>query len=160
MRHKKMLAIPTHRYDKLPAWLMIFLACVMVELLFIVGQLVVGAIVSLLVISLAILISKGQTFIPFYDIVGSMYGLLGIFLFPTLLVFAWVKWYEKRSIRSLGFFKDKWFIELIKGWGTGTLMFTLTLGLSYLFGGLELTGVDFSLGTLFYVLSLIPFWLI
>ena len=40
------------------------------------------------------------------------------------------------------------------------LIFSLALLLSYLFGGLELHSLDFSAGTILYVLSTIPFWFI
>ncbi|WP_019771508.1 CPBP family intramembrane glutamic endopeptidase [Streptococcus sobrinus] len=90
-----------------------------------------------------------------------MYFQLLLFLFVAILLMIWVKWVERRSITSLGFFqKRKAFKEIAKSWGFGSLIISLSFALTYLFGGVYFTDMDFSLLIILYVLSLIPFWFI
>ena len=51
-------------------------------------------------------------------------------------------------------------MNLLKGWGFGTLLLLVSFLGTYLLGGLEFLKVDFSQRTLLYILSLIPFWFI
>ena len=51
-------------------------------------------------------------------------------------------------------------MNLLKGWGLGTLLLLVSFLGTYLLGGLEFVKVDFSQRTLLYILSLIPFWFI
>ena len=89
-----------------------------------------------------------------------MYFQLGTFAFTALVIFFWVKVVEKRSIRTLGFFKGHIWLNLLKGWGLGTLLLLVSFLGTYLLGGLEFVKVDFSQRTILYILSLIPFWFI
>ena len=155
---KQILAVETSRYEKLPAWLMIILACLLVEAFFFGGTFLGGIALGILMVPFMLMDMGGVGGVM--AIFTALHLQLGIFLFPALANFAWVKWFEKRPISSLGFFKKKWFLEIIKGWGVGMLIFSLALLMSYLFGGLELHSLDFSAGTILYVLSTIPFWFI
>ncbi|WP_422803345.1 CPBP family intramembrane glutamic endopeptidase [Streptococcus sp. FT1-106] len=155
MFKKRMLDNHTRRYESLPAWFTILIACGMVVLFFLLGQLVGGATFGLLLMPVVFLKPEMAS-----TLLGSIYFQLGLFSFVALSQFAWVKWYEKRSITSLGFFKQGWFLEILKGWGVGMGIFTFAFALTYLFGGVRLQSVDFSWSTVIYVLSIIPFWFV
>ncbi|EFR43539.1 CPBP family intramembrane glutamic endopeptidase [Streptococcus pseudoporcinus] len=160
MINKRMLQLQTSRYQKLPAWLISLLACGMVEVFFILGSLLGGIFLGMGII-LTVLLKGGS------DIIAEIGALsknplveLGIFPFVSLVLFAWVKWYEKRPLSSLGFFKHRALKELAKGWFLGLLLFSLTLTLSFLLGGLELQSVDFSFKSLGFILLILPLWLL
>lgn len=155
MSKKRMLESYTHRYEHFPAWLTILIACVMVVLFFLLGQLGGGFLVGLL--SVPFIVLKPEMANSFFN---SIFFQLGLFIFVALINFAWVKWYEKRSIASLGFFKKQWFLEIFKGWGVGMGIFSFAFLLTYLFGGVELQVIDFSGTAVLYILSIIPFWFI
>ena len=155
---KRILELETTRYNKWPAWLMIILACLLVEVFFFGGTFLGGIVLGILILTFLIMDTGGLG--GAMAILSSLHLELAIFILPALANFAWVKWFEKRPISSLGFFKKKWFLEIVKGWGVGMLIFSLAFLMSYLFGGLELHSLDFSAGTILYVLSTIPFWFI
>ena len=155
---KRILELETTRYNKWPAWLMIILACLLVEVFFFGGTFLGGIVLGILILPFLIMDTGGLG--GAMAILSSLHLELAIFILPALANFAWVKWFEKRPISSLGFFKKKWFLEIVKGWGVGMLIFSLAFLLSYLFSGLELHSLDFSAGTILYVLSTIPFWFI
>lgn len=155
---KRILANTTTRYEKLPAWLMIILACLMVEGFMLGGSAIGGFVFGLA--SIPYVIANLDNPNAIFDLLSNIHFQLALFIFIALALFAWVKWYEKRPISSLGFFKTNVALEIAKGWGVGTLIFSLAFGLSYLFGGVQLKSVDLSGPTLLYVLSLIPFWFI
>lgn len=155
---KRILAHTTTRYEKLPAWLMIILACLMVEVFFFGGTMIGG--IVLVIFSMPFVIANLNNLDVVLQVFTHLYVQLGIFAFVALTLFAWVKWYEKRPILSLGFFKTNVLLEILKGWGVGMLIFSFAFGLSYLFGGLAFNRVDFSGGNLLFVLSTIPFWFI
>lgn len=155
---KQILLVESHRYKKWPAWLVILLTCLMVEAFLYGGSFLGGIIIGILMLPFLLMNvgSANETL----EVVNLLHLQLGIFAFPALVNFAWVKWYEKRPIASLGLSKKKWFLELVKGWGVGMLVFGLAFLLTYLLGGVELKKVDFSAETIFFVLSTIPFWFI
>ena len=155
---KRILELETTRYNKWPAWLMIILACLLVEVFFFGGTFLGGIVLGILILPFLIMDTGGLG--GAMAILSSLHLELAIFILPALANFAWVKWFEKRPISSLGFFKKKWFLEIVKGWGVGMLIFSLAFLMCYLFGGLELHSLDFSAGTILYVLSTIPFWFI
>ena len=95
-----------------------------------------------------------------FNLFSTLYFQLGVFVFIALVIFFWVKVVEKRPIRTLGFFKGHIWLNLLKGWGLGTLLLLVSFLGTYLLGGLEFVKVDFSQKTLLYILSLIPFWFI
>ncbi|WP_057490327.1 CPBP family intramembrane glutamic endopeptidase [Streptococcus orisasini] len=154
---KRILEAPTLFYQKIPSWLFLILACIMVYLFIFAGSFIGGLITALLITILHLI---GSTDLGFNAVFSSFRFWLFLFFFASLLVFAWVKWVEKRPISSLGLFKDNWFKAIVKGWAVGTFIFTAAFLLIYLFGGVELQATDFSAAAILYVLSIIPFWFI
>lgn len=163
---KRMLEKYTSRYDKVPSWLMIALSCFIASGYVLVGGFLAGIVVAIpMTVVLSFLVFNGN--IQFQDIntisnkmFSSLYFQLGAFAFTALVIFFWVKVVEKRPIRTLGFFKGNICLNLLKGWGFGTLLLLASFLGTYLLGGLEFVKVDFSQRTLLYILSLIPFWFI
>ena len=163
---KRMLEKYTSRYDKVPSWLMIMLSCFIAFGYVLVGGFLSGIVVGIpMAIVLSFLVLNGN--IQFQDIntisykmFSNMYFQLGTFAFTALAIFFWVKVVEKRPIRTLGFFKGHIWLNLLKGWGFGTLLLLVSFLGTYLLGWLEFVKVDFSQRTLLYILSLIPFWFI
>ena len=126
-----------------PAWLSPFLAV----FLLVVGQ-IIGAIV--MSISAALIIA------PYYmthpelpdrlsdslnlrEIFGDYYLLITLlsFVFIAGLFFLWVKLFEKRPIVTLGFYKDNWKKELLKGFGLGILLFSVVMLILILTGSIS-----------------------
>lgn len=148
---KRILQKDNIRYDNWPIWKVLLVTCLLVVVFFIVGNIVFGL-----------------WFIPFMWLVTgkletvfhSLHLQLAIFGAVALINFAWVKYFERRPIVSLGFFKDNVWKELVKGWTYGMVLFAISLALTYLLGGMTLVKVDFSLATIGYVLSSVPFWFI
>ena len=163
---KRMLEKYTSRYDKVPSWLMIMLSCLIATGFVLIGGLLAGFVVGIPVaLVLFVMILNGSVqpqdinAIAF-KLFSSEYFELGVFALTALVVFFWVKVVEKRSIRSLGFFKGSIWRHMLKGWGLGTLLLLASFAGTYVLGGLSFVKVDFSRGTLLYILSLIPFWFI
>ncbi len=158
---KKMLQLPTNRYQKLPAWLMIIIACVMVDVFINVGGTLGYLLLSGPLYLLKLFIGNGHVNIePYLDAIEGLHVQLGLFAVIAVVNFAWVKWYEKRPIKSLGFFRKDRFLEILKGWAVGMLILSISVGVVYLFGGITLNKIDFSMSAILYVLSTIPFWFI
>ncbi|MGT2866367.1 CPBP family intramembrane glutamic endopeptidase [Streptococcus fryi] len=82
------------------------------------------------------------------------------FAFISLIIFLWVRFVEKRSIRDLGFFRQNALKELLYGSLIGLGMYVFALFLIFISGGVTLTGFDFSWKTMMSVLMIIPFWYI
>ena len=163
---KRMLEKYTSRYDKVPSWLMIMLSCLIATGFVLIGGLLAGFVVGIPVaLVLFVMILNGSVqpqdinAIAF-KLFSSEYFELGVFALTALVVFFWVKVVEKRPISTLGFFKGNICLNLLKGWGFGTLLLLASFLGTYLLGGLEFVKVDFSQRTLLYILSLIPFWFI
>ncbi|MGT2925220.1 CPBP family intramembrane glutamic endopeptidase [Streptococcus caviae] len=155
MNNKKMLQIPINRYKKLPSWLQVILFCLLLLVFEILGSLLGSIALGILSVPVAL---RDPAIVKNW--VSSLYFQLSLFTFMTLLVLFWVKVFERRPISSLGFIKEKWLIEIGKGWLAGTVLFSLSFALSYFLGGLTFERVDLSPATLAYVFSLIPFWFI
>ena len=125
---KRMLEKYTSRYDKVPSWLMIMLSCFIAFGYFLISGFLSGIVVGIpMAIVLSFLVLNGN--IQFQDIntisykmFSNMYFQLGTFAFTALAIFFWVKVVEKRPIRTLGFFKGHIWLNLLKGWGLGTLL--------------------------------------
>lgn len=153
----RLLSLPTTFYQKWPTWLLVPVSFVMVELAFTLGMILHGLILGPLFVLYLTLTQQWDNWsvsnVPLH------LELLG-FLPVALIFLAWVKWVEKRPLVSLGFFRDKWLKELALGFGLGALQFSLSLGLIWLFGGVQLRDLDLSAPTLAYVVTIIPFWLL
>lgn len=163
---KRMLEKYTSRYDKVPSWLMIMLSCFIATGYVLIGVFLAGIAVGIpLFIVFAFLMLNGNIQLQdvntiSFNLFSTLYFQLGVFVFIALVIFFWVKVVEKRPIRTLGFFKGHIWLNLLKGWGLGTLLLLVSFLGTYLLGGLEFVKVDFSQKTLLYILSLIPFWFI
>lgn len=163
---KRMLEKYTSRYDKVPSWLMIMLSCFIATGYVLIGGFLAGIAVGIpLFIVFAFLMLNGNIQLQdvntiSFNLFSTLYFQLGVFVFIALVIFFWVKVVEKRPIRTLGFFKGHIWLNLLKGWGIGTLLLLVSFLGTYLLGGLEFVKVDFSQKTLLYILSLIPFWFI
>ncbi|MFU2164239.1 CPBP family intramembrane glutamic endopeptidase [Streptococcus pluranimalium] len=157
MNFKHILTHHFERYRKWPTWALVLLGCGLVECFFIAGGFLFE-LARLLFLVLGIL-TIGQS--PLLDtIANSLHVELLAFAFTAGLLFAWVKWVEKRPLITLGFYKDNRFRELLLGFGVGALQFSLSLLVVFLLGGSQFKGVDFSSTSLLFVLSIIPFWMI
>lgn len=132
----------------LPAWALPLLAVGFILL----GQTVfVGVLLGLsILLKFPIIVDGGAYLFCF---------LLG-FGFIALILCAWVKWLEKRPLSDLGFFRHVAWRELVLGSSVGLGIYSLAIGIQYLLGAVRLESVDVSLGTLGYVLAIIPFWLL
>lgn len=158
---KKMLSNPKQfeRYHRWPTWLLVLLGCGMIEGFFFLGTLIFGIIVGIIFWGFLHVFGQLQN-AELSKLVYSLHVELLAFASVAMLLLAWVKWVEKRSIVTLGFYKEKWFKELLLGFGLGTIQFSLSLLLVCLLGGSYFQTVDFSATTLLFVISIIPFWLI
>ncbi|GGE32095.1 CPBP family intramembrane glutamic endopeptidase [Streptococcus himalayensis] len=91
---------------------------------------------------------------------GFLFIELGSFAATSLVLMTWIKYVEKRSIQSLGFFQKHAGLELLKGIAWGFLAFSLLFLIIFLAGGYSIQGLDMRLGNLLYALAIFPFWLI
>lgn len=158
---KKMLVLATERYKRFPAWLMTIVACLLVVVFVLLGELSASLLLGL-VAYVAAIMQGGDTaaFIETVALFDNIYIMLAIAGAPAIVLFFWLRWYEKRPFSSLGFFEKSWFLEIVKGWMIGMLLLSISLLISYLLGGLNLITVDFSVQTILKVLIIIPFWFV
>lgn len=149
-----------------PAWLSPFLAV----FLLVVGQ-IIGAIVMAFSAALAAvpyflanpqLTDRLSNPSNMQELFGDYYLLLSLFSFVFIagLFLLWVKFFEQRPIVTLGFYKDNWKKELLKGFGLGLLLFSIVMLILILSGSYQLVGTTFTPYTFGFVLLTIPFWLI
>lgn len=87
--------------------------------------------------------------------------LIIISIFPLLLLFIWVKFVEKRKIRTLGLGRDNFLTKFLVGFGIGFILFTLVTLLMYVSGVIDLnqsisTGINFLPG----ILVVLPGWIL
>lgn len=155
---KRMLEKYTRLYDKVPSWLMIMLSCLIATGFVLIGGLLAGFVVGIPVALVLFVMMLNGSVQPqdinaiAFKLFSSEYFELGVFAFTALIVFFWVKVVEKRSIRSLGFFRGSIWCHMLKGWGFGTLLLLVSFLGTYLLGGLEFVRVDFSQRTLLYTI--------
>ena len=108
---KRMLEKYTRLYDKVPSWLMIMLSCLIATGFVLIGGLLAGFVVGIPVALVLFVMMLNGSVQPqdinaiAFKLFSSEYFELGVFAFTALIVFFWVKVVEKRSIRSLGFFR-------------------------------------------------------
>lgn len=157
---KRMLENHTALYQAMPRWLVILITSLLALGFPIVSSLAVGMVLG--VVAAAIGIGTGNLeILNFLQVfLTEIHVQLAMFIFTALLLMVWVRWMEKRSIRTLGFFKGHVWLEILKGWGLGTLLLLLSFGAIYLAGGLIFVRFDFSIGSLLFILTLIPLWFI
>ena len=149
-----------------PAWLSPFFAVFLLA----VGQ-IIGAIVTAFSAALIIapyymahpeLPDRLSDSLNLREIFGDYYLLVTLlsFVFIANLFFLWVKFFEKRSIITLGFYKDNCKKELLKGFGLGILLFSIVMLILILTGTYQLVDTAFTPYAFGFVLLTIPFWLI
>ena len=151
---KSMLEKYTSRYDKVPSWLMIMLSCFIASGYVLIGGFLAGIVVGVpMTVILSFLIFNGN--IQFRNIntistklFSSLYFQLGTFVFTALVI-------GNHISREMNIC-----LNLLKGWGFGTLLLLASFLGTSLLGGLEFVKVDFSQRIFIYLLSLIPFWFI
>ncbi|EGR92849.1 CPBP family intramembrane glutamic endopeptidase [Streptococcus oralis] len=75
-------------------------------------------------------------------------------------VFRWTKKVEKRSIRTLGFYRENFLSSLLKGFGLGLALFLLTLLGLVALGQYRLESIRLNPYSLTFVIFTIPFWIL
>lgn len=90
----------------------------------------------------------------------SLFFELFTFFFIALTVFLWVRYREKRPFSSLGFYKQDWFKNLLKGFLIGAVQFSLVVVLLLVTGTGSLKLGQLNLQSLIFVVAIIPFWIL
>ena len=90
----------------------------------------------------------------------SLFFELFTFFFIALVVFLWVRYREKRPFSSLGFYKQDWFKNLLKGFLIGAVQFSLVVVLLLVTGTGSLKLGQVNLQSLIFVVAIIPFWIL
>lgn len=81
--------------------------------------------------------------------VRQIFGLYFMFGMGIIIIFLWVRFFEGRPIFTLGFTKNGALKDYFSGFGIGMLMVTIVVGITALYGNIELaeespntTGID------------------
>ena len=82
------------------------------------------------------------------------------FGFIILTVFRWTKKVEKRPIRTLGFYRENFLSNLLKGFGIGLALFLLTLLGLVALGQYRFESIHLNPYSLTFVVFTIPFWIL
>ena len=90
----------------------------------------------------------------------SLFFELFTFFFIALVVSLWVRYREKRPFSSLGFYKQDWFKNLLKGFLIGAVQFSLVVVLLLVTGTGSLKLGQLNLQSLIFVVAIIPFWIL
>ena len=75
-------------------------------------------------------------------------------------VFRWTRKVEKRPIRTLGFYRENFLSNLLKGFGLGLALFLLTLLGLVALGQYRFESIHLNLYSLAFVVFTIPFWIL
>ena len=126
---------------------------------------VFSVIISFLMIFLGQLI--GQIFLirlsKYIAIPGIMMMPLSLmtFIFPLLLCFIWVKFVEKRRIRTLGLSSERFIFKFLTGFLIGLLMFSAVTLLMYITGIIEISqSINVGVRYIPAVLAILPGWIL
>lgn len=79
-----------------------------------------------------------------------------------LLLFAWIKWYEQRPVRSVGFVGRMQKAQMLKGFGIGAGVFALATVVLAIVGAVHLTPTESGpvrIDALLPALIMVPLWL-
>lgn len=82
------------------------------------------------------------------------------FGFVLITVFRWTRKVEKRPIRTLGFYKENFLSNLLKGFGLGLALFLLTLLGLVALGQYRFESIHLNPYSLAFVIFTIPFWIL
>ncbi|WP_073506762.1 CPBP family intramembrane glutamic endopeptidase [Streptococcus pneumoniae] len=88
--------------------------------------------------------------------------ILGLLAFGFILntVFRWTRKIEKRPIRTLGFYRENFLSNLLKGFSLGLALFLLTLLGLVALGQYRLDSIHLDTYSLAFTLFTIPFWIL
>ena len=149
-----------------PAWLSPFLAVFLLTIGQIIGAIVMAFSAALIAAPYYMahpdLTDQLSDSLNLREIFGDYYILVSLlsFVFIAGLFLLWVKCFEKRPIVTLGFYKDNWKKELLKGFGLGLLLFSIVMLILIVSGSYQLVSTTFTPYAFGFVLLTIPFWLI
>lgn len=127
---------------------------------------IIAVIISFLMIFLGQLI--GQIFLSIFSRYITIQGimirpmsLILTFLFPLLLCFIWVKFVERRKIKTLGLGPDRFISKFLTGFLIGFLMFSCVTFLMYITGTIEISQ-SMSVGFKYIpaILAILPGWIL
>lgn len=127
---------------------------------------IIYVIISFLMIVIGQLI--GQIFLIIFSKYIYIQGILmmPLFLiftsiFPLLLCFIWVKFVEKRRIRTLGLSTERFIFRFLTGFLIGFLMFSIVMLLMYVTGTIEISQ-SISVGFKYIpaILAILPGWIV
>ncbi|MDU7551926.1 MAG: CPBP family intramembrane glutamic endopeptidase, partial [Streptococcus mitis] len=96
------------------------------------------------------------------DKTGDFRLILSLLAFGFVLntVFRWTRKVEKRPIRTLGFYKENFFSNLLKGFGLGLALFLLTLLGLVALGQYRFESIHLNPYSLVFVIFTVPFWIL
>lgn len=93
----------------------------------------------------------------------QMVGLIANFIFVALIIFLWVKFFEKRKFSSMGFRRNHFMRKYFVGFGIGIIMFSSVILLLSVTGNISIakhTTVPIGLMALSSILTVLPGWMI
>lgn len=82
------------------------------------------------------------------------------FGFIILTVFRWTRKVEKRPIQTLGFYRENFLSNLLKGFGLGLALFLLTLLGLVALGQYRFESINLNPYSLVFVIFTVPFWIL
>ena len=96
------------------------------------------------------------------DKTGDFRLILELLAFGFVLntVFRWTRKVEKRPIRTLGFYRENFLSNLLKGFGLGLALFLLTLLGLVALGQYRFESIHLNPYSLAFVIFTIPFWIL
>ena len=96
------------------------------------------------------------------DKTSDFHLILDLLAFGFILntVFRWTKKVEKRPIRTLGFYRENFLSNLVKGFGLGLALFLLTLLGLVALGQYRFESIHLNPYSLAFVVFTIPFWIL
>ncbi len=96
------------------------------------------------------------------DKTSDFHLILGLLAFGFVLntVFRWTRKVEKRSIRTLGFYRENFLSSLLKGFGLGLALFLLILLGLVALGQYRFESIHLNPYSLAFVILTIPFWIL
>ena len=96
------------------------------------------------------------------DKTSDFHLILELLAFGFILntVFRWTRKVEKRPIRTLGFYRENFLSNLVKGFGLGLALFLLTLLGLVAVGQYRFESIHLNPYSLAFVIFTIPFWIL
>ena len=132
----------------------------------VVGGLLLGIVLGVVLLVVVLPQTQGQNLIGQLQELQTQFADVLIFLelgtFGVILglVWIWVRVVENRPFKTLGFYKEKWWQDLLKGLGLGVGLFSLILVILTLMGAYRLEAVTFHPYALGFTVLIFPVWLL